>query len=192
MSLERAEQFKHYWEYGPNPTNPFDSALRNALELWNYGWIGETKSHGWEWYRMDYPQDYIGTRFEGNPKAFKLLRGRLRFLSGIAMEGRWKFGWDQIRVIQPDLERIGSTRLQDLESWRYGWSPAWKELKRAFLDACRINIYPDQAIKVMVGPRPFNVHGVGSDELEVPLKVSGPLSRRKTRNDPRFRNIPLF
>ncbi len=184
------ERPKHYWEYGTNPANPLESALRQALEIWNYSWIGETKSHGWEWTRSDYPEDYTGTFVEGDPRAFLIRSGLLKYRSLLAMEGRWKFGWDQVRVLKPDLELLDSGR--SLESWRYAWSPAWQELDKDFLDSCRINVNLDQAIRVMVGRRDFRVHGVGSDNLEVPLKVSGPLSRRQTRNDPNFRSVPLF
>lgn len=178
------EKPKHYWEHGPNPTSPIKQALRIALEPWNNAWVGTSKSHGWEWHRQPYPENFQGSLSEGDPSAFRIRRGYLKFPSLILAENRW-FGWQQTRIIQPNLKELDSSRV--LEWWKYGWSPAWSELDRAFLEVCDIRIFPDIAVRIFEGPRPFRVHGVGSDDLEVPLIVSPKISRR----DPRYYHIPL-
>lgn len=186
MPQERAEQIKHYWEAGPNEP-PANKLLSSILEKWNEKWVGASKPHGWEWGRMfPYPAGYEGTLLPGDPTAFDVQTGFLTFPSIIVLEGNWKFGWQHIRALKPDLEQIDPER--GLQWWRYGWSPAWEGKERAFLNYCKVNIYPANAITAFESSRRFRVHGIGSDGAEVPLRVS----ERLHRNDPRYSHLVRF
>lgn len=141
--------------------------------------------------KINFSRIFQGTLVPGNPEEMKRARGLImRYASAITAESRFSFGWKNVVILRPNHELLDTKR--NLEWWRYAWSPAWPELNNAFMETCRINIYTDRAIRAMIGPRDFRVHGVGSDDSEVPLTVSGPFSRSATRKDPNFRNIPLF
>lgn len=170
------DKTRHFWEYRTIPPSHVDLAARIIVEPVCRLFIGTSKpSHGWNWKRYPYPESFEGNLVNANPDAFP----PHNIVDFLRMESRW--GWQRIRAIQPDLEALNGRRL---DWWQYCWSPE----NKAFLDRCSVAIDQEEAIRVLIGPKPFRIHGYGSDNKEVPLIVYP----ETNRNDPTFKHLPLF
>lgn len=168
---------RHFWEYQTVPRSKLDLVARIAVEPICRALIGASKpSHTWNWQKHPYPESFEGNLVNGDPNAFS----PHNIIDFLRMESRW--GWLRIRVIQPNLETLGPDR--KLQWWQYCWSPE----NKTFLDRCAVAINPDEAIRVFIGPKPFRIHGYGSDDQEIPLIISG----ETNRFDPRFKHLPFF
>lgn len=170
------DKTRHFWEYRTVPPSNLDLAARIAVEPVCRLFIGASKpSHTWNWKRYPYPESFEGYLVNGDSNAF----APHNIVDFLRMESRW--GWQRIRAIQPDLEALGGRRL---DWWQYCWSPEDK----IFLDRCAVAIDPEYAIRVFISPKPFRIHGFGSDNQEVPLIISPETSRVDTR----YKHLPLF
>lgn len=171
------ETTRHFWEYRTVPHSNLDLVARVAIEPACRLLIGASKpSHSWNWKRYPYPEGFEGNLVNGDPKAFS----RHNFIDFLRMESRW--GWQRVRKIHPDLDKLPSDR--QLSYWQYCWSPE----DRRFLERCAVAIDPEEAIRVFIGPKPFGIHGYGSDNLEVPLIISDEFSRW----DRCYTHLPIF
>jgi hypothetical protein len=92
-------QPKHFWEYETVPPSGDDLVKRILVGVFTRLYVGAVKpSRPWTWQRFSYPENFEGHFVEGDPSASYSV---LQF-------SRW--GWQQVRVIQPDLALLDPDR----------------------------------------------------------------------------------
>lgn len=173
------EKPRPFWQYRTVPPSKEDLLLRVLLELPTRILVGATKpSYSWTWQKSPYPENFQGYVVAGDHSAFSPEHyNTLSFLKAFS-----RFGWQQVGIIKLKLELLDPDR--KIDYWQYAYSP----LDKSFFDRCYVAINPGEAIKFLVGPRPLLIHGVGSDNQEIPLSITRGISR----NDPRYSHLPIF
>lgn len=144
-------------------------------------WVGADKpSHSSTWERGEFPEGFPGWWVPGDTEAYS--PRKYHTPAFLRITNRW-FGWQKVVTLEPHKYNP-EVKERRLEYWNYAWSPE----DHQFFEKCRVKIPPNQKIRVLVGPNPFYVYGVGSDSLEVPILVSPHISR----HSPQVSQYPLL
>ncbi|MFA5933165.1 MAG: hypothetical protein WCV81_02770 [Microgenomates group bacterium] len=169
----------NFLSYHSEPRSMLDLAGRLIFEYPTKLAVGDSKpSFDWTWNKQPMPKGFIGKFINGDRNA-STPKNYLEMLISLS-----RFGWQTIRVLEVDEKLITPDRLNSLRYWKYAYAPD----DRSFLDVCSTSIKPNAKIKILNGPVPFWVIGLGNDNKEVPLTVSNALYRGSKN----YKGIPLF
>ncbi len=157
------------WKYRSNPPQPsdFDRYIRVLTNPLVNAIADGMIMHVWDAMSVPLNPQWTGIDLPGNPGE----RQKTHLLSNAHADTRW--GWKRSYVLGVDLEKVAELGLTP-EDWHYAYDikPELGKIERD-IEKCRIIMPLEEQARILVGPKPFTVFVLDTENNELPLKIVG-------------------